>query len=256
MSGPATRFVRRRLERGARYGLGFTLAFGLVVAALAAFAALVGAATTEGDLVRLDAAAHDWLFGVFGASRAGGLAVTWFGNNDTLVVAVVLVAGALVAARRRWAALRVVFASGLGGLVVLGLKTLFARDRPLDQVIPATGYSFPSGHAFASTVFYGMMLYLTFRLTRRRAARAVAAVVFPLVILAVGASRVYLNVHYPTDVLGGWLAGGAWLALSLLVVDEVETRTRSRAEVREERREPDDATPRPHGFDRAGRSGQ
>ena len=139
------------------------------------------------------------------------------------------------------------FASAVGGLVVRGLKLLFARDRPLDQVIPAEGYSFPSGHAFASTVFYGMMVYLVWRLTERPWARAGAAVGGVTVIAAVGLSRVYLNVHYFSDVVGGWLAGSAWLVACLLLIDVVETRTRSRRETAEEAVRPDDAEPRPHG---------
>ena len=244
---PVARFVRRRLARGVPYGLGFTLAFAFVVAALAAFAGVVDAVTEADDLARLDARAHDVLFNTLGASRPLGLAVTWFGNNATLTAAVVLVALALVLGRRYWAAFRVVFASALGGLVVRGLKALFARDRPLDQVIPAAGYSFPSGHAFASTVFYGMVVYLVFRLTDRLWARVLAATLGPVVIVAVGLSRVYLNVHYLTDVVGGWLAGSAWLVASLLLIDVVESRTRSRREAREDAARPADAEPRPHG---------
>ena len=243
---PAVRFARRRLARGVPYGLGFTLAFAFVVAAVWAFAGVVDAVTEADDLARLDATAHQVLFDTFGASRRLGLAVTWFGNNATVTAGVVLVALALIAGRRYWSAFRVVFASGLGGLVVKGLKALFARDRPLGGVIEAAGYSFPSGHAFASTVFYGMMVVLVFWLTDRLWARVVAAVLGPLVILAVGLSRVYLNVHFLTDVVGGWLAGAAWLVTSLLVVDVVETRTRSRREAREEAARPDDAAPQPH----------
>ena len=240
------RFLQRRLQRGVPYGLAFTLAFLVVGLTVAGFFGMVDAVTEGDDLARLDASAHDLVYNALGGSRQLGVAVTWFGNNATLIGLVVLVSLALVLTRRYWAAFRVVFASGLGGLVVRGLKALFARDRPLDQVIPATGYSFPSGHAFASTVFYGMMVYLVFRLTDRRWARVLAAVAGPLVILAVGLSRVYLNVHFLTDVVGGWLAGAAWLVASLLVIDVVETRTRSRREAHEEAVRPDDAAPQAH----------
>ncbi len=247
MSEPGVlRFLRRRVARGVPYGLATTLAFAFVVVAVAGFFGLVGLATEADDLTRFDQAAHGALFEAWGASRRAGLAVTWFGNNATVIAFVVLVSLALVVTRRYWAAFRVVFASGLGGLVVVGLKSLFARARPLDQVVEATGYSFPSGHAFASTVFYGMMIYLAFRFTERRAVRALAVVLGVAVIGAVGLSRVYLNVHYPTDVAGGWLAGSAWLVASLLLVDAVETRTRSRAEAREDAARPDDADPQPH----------
>ena len=115
-------------------------------------------------------------------------------------------------------------ASGLGGLVVLGLKTLFHRARPTDQVIHATGYSLPSGHAFASTVFYGMMVYLVWRLARPAWVRWLATVLGVGLIGAVGLSRVYLNVHFLTDVVAGWAAGTAWLVAVLIVVYVVETR--------------------------------
>ena len=248
MSGrPAlVRFLRRRLARGVPYGVGFTAAFVAVAALLWAFVGVVDAVAEGDDLARLDAGAHALLYDTFGASARLGLAVTWFGNNATLIAFVVLTALGLVLAKRYWAAFRVAFASGAGGLVVRGLKELFARARPTDQVIAATGYSFPSGHAFASTVFYGMLVYLVWRLTERTWARALAAVVGPLVILAVGLSRVYLNVHYLTDVVAGWLAGAAWLVAVLLVINVVETRFRSRAEEREERARPDDAEPRRH----------
>ena len=240
------RFVRRRLARGVPYGLGFTVAFASVAAALWGFVALVDVVAEGDDLARLDAVAHGALYDAFGASARLGLAVTWFGNNATLVALVVLTSLGLVLGRRYWSAFRVAFASGVGGLVVRGLKELFHRARPMEQVIPAEGYSFPSGHAFASTVFYGMLVYLVWRLTDRTWARALAAVVGPLVFVAVGLSRIYLNVHYLTDVVAGWLAGGAWLVASLLLINVVEVRFRSRREEREERTRPDDAEPRRH----------
>ena len=246
-SNPILHFLRRRVARGVPYGLGFTLAFAAVALFVWGFAEVVDAVTEEDDLYRWDDVAHDALYNFFGANDQLGVAVTWFGNNATLIVLVVLVTLGLVAAKRYWAAFRVVFASGVGGLVVMGLKALFARDRPLEQVVTAHGYSFPSGHAFASTVFYGMMIYLVWRLTKNVGARAAAAVVGSLMFLAVGLSRVYLNVHYLTDVVGGWLAGGAWLVASLLLVDLIETRTRDRGETREEGARPPDADPpQPH----------
>ena len=243
---PILHFLRRRVERGVPYGLGFTLAFAAVVAAVWGFAGVLDAVVEQNDLYRFDAVAHDAVYTFFGADPRLGLAVTWFGNNATLVALVVIVTLGLGLAKRYWAAFRVVFASGVGGLVVMGLKALFHRARPLDQVVPAHGYSFPSGHAFASTVFYGMMVYLVWRLTEHLWARTAAAVVGPLMFIVVGLSRVYLNVHFLTDVVAGWLAGGAWLVASLLLVDVIETRTRDRGERREEQARPPDADPQVH----------
>lgn len=245
MESPFVRFIRRRLARGVPYGLGFTVAFGAVVACLSLFLVLVEVVFDAEDLARLDRQAHDALYGLIGPREDLIAGVTFFGNNATLITLVVLVSLGLVLARRYWSAFRVVFASGLGGLVVVGLKHFFERARPLDQVLPASGYSFPSGHAFASTVFYGMMVYLVWRLTGRRWARALASVLGVGAFLAIGLSRVYLNVHYLTDVLAGWAAALAWLIASLLLIDTVERRTRSQDEAIEEEERPEDATPEP-----------
>ncbi|HEX8387251.1 MAG TPA: phosphatase PAP2 family protein, partial [Rubricoccaceae bacterium] len=199
-----SRFLRRRFDRDHPYGLAITLAFLATVGALWAFLAVVDSVTEQDDLFRFDAVAHQTVYGALGPERQPLVwAVTWLGNNATLIAFVVLVAAALLAARKWMLAFRVALASGVGGLVVLGLKGLFHRARPLEQVVPAQGYSLPSGHAFASTVFYGMMVYLVFRLTDRPWARALAIVVGVVLIGAIGLSRVYLNVHYLTDVVAG-----------------------------------------------------
>lgn len=216
-------FLRRRVERGAPLGLGVTLAFVATVLALWAFLGVVDSVTEQDDLFRFDAGAHAAVYAFVGPRREGLVwAVTWLGNNATIIAFVALTAAALLAARRRDLALRVVLASGVGGLVVLGLKSLFQRARPLEQVVPAQGFSLPSGHAFASTVFYGMLVYLVWRLTDRPWARALAVALGLFVIGAVGLSRVYLNVHFLTDVVAGWAAGTAWLVAVLLVVHGVE----------------------------------
>ncbi|MGB3543474.1 phosphatase PAP2 family protein, partial [Rubrivirga sp.] len=193
-----SRFIRRRLERGIPYGLGLTAAFGAIALLMGAFVLVANTVFDRQDLLRIDQVAHRLLFETFGASADLGLAVTWFGNNDTVVAFVVIAAVVLGIRRQFWAAFRVVFASGLGGIVVLSLKSLFARARPIEQVIAATGYSFPSGHTFASTVFYGMMIVLAWRLSDRAWARAIVTTVALLLIVGVGLSRVYLNVHYIT----------------------------------------------------------
>jgi len=220
---PLARFLRRRFDGDHPYGLAVTLAFLATVLALWAFLAVVDSVTDQGDLFRFDAQAHGAVYRAVGADRRGlVVAVTWLGNNATVTALVVLVAAALALARRGMLAFRVVLASGVGGLVALGLKELFHRARPLEQVVPAQGYSLPSGHAFAATVFYGMLVYLAWRLTPRPWARALAVAVGVAVIGAVGLSRVYLNVHYLTDVVAGWASGTAWLVAVLIVVHVVE----------------------------------
>ena len=230
-------FMRRRIARGAPLGLGLTLAGLVVVAAFSLFFFAVDSVMRETNLFRVDARVHDAVFGAVGPGREDLVwDVTWFGNHDTITALVWLLSAVLVAVRRPMLAFRVAFASGVGGLLVAQLKLFFHRARPLDQVISATGYSLPSGHAFASTVFYGMLAYLVWRFVRPPAVRWAAVAAAVVVAGAVGLSRIYLNVHYFTDVVAGWAMGTAWLTSVLAAVHVAEhgwtMRTRRRVDGR------------------------
>jgi undecaprenyl-diphosphatase len=93
------------------------------------------------------------------------------------------------------------------------LQFLFNRPRPLsERLIPPTA-SYPSGHAMLSVVTYGLICYCLWRyLIRRPRPRLVLLIGTALLILSTGLSRIYLQVHYPSDVLVGWLAGGLLLS--------------------------------------------
>jgi len=93
------------------------------------------------------------------------------------------------------------------------LKLACHRVRPpvFFGLSPAENYSFPSGHAFVGTVFYGLLAGILAQLYCRRRVEAIALAV--LTVLLVGFSRVYLGYHYPTDVLGGWTCAAGWLAM-------------------------------------------
>ncbi len=218
-------FLRDRLAWGARYGLGLTLAVAATFGALAAIVELQETYTEAGGIAEVDYAAMEVARSVVSEDLTPFVVgLTDAGSTVAFVVLVVAVAILLLAFRRRWEALQLVLASGLGGFVVLGLKAVFARPRPAEQIIQATGFSFPSGHAFASTVFYGTVLTIVWQITDKPLWRALAAVLCPLMILAIGLSRVYLNVHYVTDVLAGFASGFVWLTAVYLVVDGVEHR--------------------------------
>lgn len=135
-----------------------------------------------------------------------------------VVVVPVIAAAALVAlVFRRWAAaILVVTVLALGYAWATLAQELIARTRPpqLQALIkiPAA-YSYPSGHTNTAILVYGVLGFLIWRLAPRMWERVLGVTVCALLIVTVGVSRVYLGVHWPTDVLGGWLLGGAWLAL-------------------------------------------
>ena len=209
------RFVAARLDATSYLGLHLTI--GLVVAALAiwAFGALIDELLEQSALVRWDVAT---------AARLHA-AVTPLGTTIARVVsdvgspATMFVIGAIAALRlwrrARLHALTWVGAIGGGGVLDQVLKFSVHRSRPVGSVryLHIDSFSFPSGHAMLATLGFGMLAVTARRALGRHAAAGYAAAAVG--VLAVAASRLYLGVHFPTDVLGGMLAGGAWLALCL-----------------------------------------
>lgn len=94
-------------------------------------------------------------------------------------------------------------------------KTLFHRARPISAAIIENGFSFPSGHATIAVAFYGFLVYIIFRESKRQWQKIMALLIGLLIILAIGFSRVYLGVHYVSDVVGGYLLGASLLTLGI-----------------------------------------
>ncbi len=139
--------------------------------------------------------------------------------GGTLAVTVVTVLVVVFAVFRRWWVLAAQsLLAGLGTtLLIVGGKAAFGRPRPPaeTQLGVLQNLSFPSGHALGSMVAAGLVLAMVFALTRTRWPRVVAVLIVALYVLAVGLSRLYLGVHWGTDVLGGWLLGAGWVLLCL-----------------------------------------
>ena len=137
------------------------------------------------------------------------------GNEVPLIVSLIL--GGYFAWKRDWDDL-LLFVLVVGGAQLLDIlfKNLFHRPRPLfvDPVTTAIGFSFPSGHAMGAFVFYGLLAYLLMRNNTTLLTRIMISLIFILVVGLIGFSRIYLGVHFPSDVLGGYIAGLAWLAFT------------------------------------------
>lgn len=125
-----------------------------------------------------------------------------------------------LARKRPFEALTLLMILAGAGVINNMLKNVFHRIRPeLAPLVPAPGYSFPSGHAFLSTAFYGFLAYLVFRHSSSPIARWAFLCLAALLVLGVGFSRVYLGVHYPSDVLAGFAAGGFLLTVSIVAYE-------------------------------------
>ena len=121
--------------------------------------------------------------------------------------------------KKDWSKL-VFFISAVGGSALLNfvLKNIFQRPRPeFPQAFTIeSGFSFPSGHAMISFVFYGAITFLIFSSLKTKWNKVLAACIFLLLTTFIGISRLYIGVHYLTDVVAGWAAGGLWLSICIL----------------------------------------
>ncbi len=122
----------------------------------------------------------------------------------------------------------IVFATSVGGMIASeALKRIFARPRP--SIVPhlreVVSSSFPSGHAMQSAVVYLTLAAILMRIIKGRLAKMYVLGIAILLTLLVGVSRVYLGVHYPTDVIGGWIIGFAWASLCWLGAQWFEGQT-------------------------------
>jgi undecaprenyl-diphosphatase len=141
--------------------------------------------------------------------------VTALGSSVVLTLLVALCASFL-ALRGRWrTAGMVIAATSLGAVAVTVLKALVGRSRPdlVARLVEESSNSFPSGHAANSAIVYLTMASLLFPVVRERRARVFLLVVALLLVAMIGASRVYLGVHWPSDVLAGWAFGAGWALL-------------------------------------------
>ena len=149
--------------------------------------------------------------------------LTHFGDTLTLTTLCVLGALALLWQRRHGLCLGWVLAISGNALLNRVIKSIFERTRPVhDNALAfADGWSFPSGHASGSVVAYGMLAYVLLRLLPDRFAAARLPVVALAAALAftVGSSRVFIQVHFATDVLAGFASGTAWLAICIGAVE-------------------------------------
>jgi undecaprenyl-diphosphatase len=164
------------------------------------------------------------------------LEITALGTG-TVVMMIVGVAGLFLwLTQHRYSAM-LLLASTAGGIVLNGLlKVRFDRPRPhvITWGANAVSSSFPSGHAMSATIVYGTVAYLAARLQQRVWARWLTMGLALLLIALIGLSRIYLGVHYPSDVLAGAIIGLAWAGFCMAMLEAVQRiAQRSDSELRE-----------------------
>jgi undecaprenyl-diphosphatase len=203
---------------------------GGVALALAASFVAISQELAEGELVKLDGR----VLVAFEAIRtpwrtALALDVTALGSGPVLGMVTTLLTLVFLRMRKPHSACwMVAAAAGAAGWTSL-LKHVFERRRPTEvgAIAAATGYSYPSGHSLASAAIYATAAILLAAHARGRADRVLIGACTLCVMAAIGASRIYLGVHYPSDVLAGFCAGLSWALCLAAVASWVERRGRN-----------------------------
>ncbi|MBE2242206.1 MAG: phosphatase PAP2 family protein [Burkholderiaceae bacterium] len=216
-----------RLQRRARahpYATLFVrllLGFALIVAAAYAFAEIADEIAPGEELAHLDQVFSDAVIAHTPDSARQVFAwISHLGDPITLAVLGVVAVLALLLRGERLLALAVAIAMGGNALLNLALKHAFERARPLHHAgpTPFDGYSFPSGHSSGALVAYGMLAYVLIR-TLPRGWHLPAAMLCAAAAFSVGASRIFVQAHFATDVVAGFSSGGAWLTICILTVE-------------------------------------
>lgn len=187
----------------------------VAAAALAAVCAALALSLDAAKLITFDVRVSEWFDRMTSEGWTHVFSAITILGSAAAMVPICLVVVAFMVYRYRFRRETIVIVAALLGAKGLNeaIKAIVQRSRPAwEHLAVADGYSFPSGHAMVSLAFYGMLAYtLGARVKRRMAVYAVVA----LLVLLIGASRLYLQVHYATDVIGGYAAGAAWLLVCI-----------------------------------------
>ncbi|MEO5844826.1 MAG: phosphatase PAP2 family protein [Caldimonas sp.] len=203
-------------SRQARLGVRLGIGAALLIAAAWLFGAIAADVASGDRLTVLDAQVARWL-----RARATPEVTPWMLlvthlHSTVAVSCYAAVAGAVLAWRRQWRSVTTLLVCVAGGLTLnVLMKLAFQRARPVldDPLLTLATYSFPSGHVAGSTILYGLIVAWVFTRTRRPLVRVAVVIAAAAAIALVAFTRMYLGVHYLSDVVAAFAEGVAWLAL-------------------------------------------
>lgn len=149
------------------------------------------------------------------------LFITYLGNWQVVFLGLFFICIILFLRRRRYHLWTFIISVGGGELFVWIIKNLVERPRPplVNALSPEKSFSFPSGHGFVALSFYGLLSYYLFRLSKNKFQKFLSIFFGVIIILSIGLSRIYLGVHWPTDVLASFAVGSAWLTTLITIIE-------------------------------------
>lgn len=186
----------------------------------------------EGDAARFDASLRAWVHGFASPALTAAMRFASFLGSGVLVAGLVISLAAFLRLRWKRAALWMAVTMAGALLLDLTLKAAFQRPRPVPFFGAAPdSYSFPSGHSLFSFCFYGVLAGLVTARVRSLGLRVAIWSAAAALVAAIGLSRIYLGVHYPSDVIAGYLSAAMWVA-AILAADRLRRRRNHSGEER------------------------
>jgi undecaprenyl-diphosphatase len=157
---------------------------------------------------------------------------TYLGAHKFLIPANIILIAYFIIKRHKWYSVKIPVVALSSLLLMLFLKLIFHRVRPMSPLLlGAEGFSFPSGHALMSTTFYGLLIFIVYESVKNNLLKWSLIAAMCLLVLFIGISRVYLRVHYASDVVAGFCVGVTWLLLSIWVLGKIEKYNRKKADL-------------------------
>ena len=233
------KYIRERVKKlfaeATLFSLEVFVLLAVFTAALVAFI-FIAEMVFHGNTHEFDASAFNFIAGHVSDIHTDIMRFfTFLGTHKFLIPAnLLLTAWFLFIRKRRWNSIKVPAVALSSLLLMFILKLIFHRERPLTPLLEkAKGYSFPSGHALMSVTFYGLLIFIVWKSSKPVWLKWLLSVSLVLLIIIIGTSRVYLRVHYASDVLAGFCIGLMWLLLSLWILDRLEKYTGRKVIVKE-----------------------
>ena len=213
--------------------LGIFLVAGVIVAAFCTWVfSEIAETVAAGGTQAFDEKVLRWIYAQHTHSLdATMIEITALGTGTVVLMIVCVAALFLTLTKHKYSAMLLLVATAGGLLLDLVLKLRFDRPRPhvFQWGTNAVSSSFPSGHAMSATIVYSTVAYLAARLQKRQWARWLTMIIAAILIVLICFSRLYLGVHYPSDVLAGVVVGLAWAGFCMALLEAIQKLAQRRA---------------------------
>ncbi|MDO8571305.1 MAG: LssY C-terminal domain-containing protein [bacterium] len=222
-------FVRKRLTADETFGLHLTVGIITAFICVAVFFNILEDVLTKDPLIQYDIAVIN-LIQIFRTQQFTNvmLFVTYLGQWQVILLGITAMCVYLASLRRWHAIVVLILSTGIGELLVLLTKFLIKRPRPIlvNALATESGFGFPSGHSFVAVSFYGLLTYFLYQKAKRKLTKVSIVFLGCSIVSAIGFSRVYLGVHWPSDVFASYFLATSWLVILITIL---ETRKRFRS---------------------------